>query len=371
MNPETPSRPVPEKATAKRQWMLLAGLLVAGLLLVYWLESRPNRAAASTGNNNATPALYQEYRTYPMMGTIVEVNLYGEKTAALRAADAVYGQFLEIEKLANVYNPQSELSLLNRTAADRPFVCSPQLWDLLQESRRAWTISHGAFDITVKPLMDLWGFYRKRGEQVPSREEVAAVMKKVGLSKVRFDDAARSVRFTVPGMSFDLGGIAKGYAVGLAADAVKKCGIRRGIINLGGNMYCFPDPPPDKPDYTIGIRNPLDRNAVCGSIHVRDIALATSGNYERYVVINGQHFGHHMNPATGLPWDGTLSATIVTRRAVDSDLLSTSIFIGGAKLAAEIVKEIPGTSILIIRRKPGAPIEVLRFGPLDWGPIEL
>jgi len=358
----------PEKNMARRQLMLVVALAAGGLLLFLAFSNwRGGGHPAAPSSSN----VYQEYRTYPLMGTIVEVSLYGDKKQAVAAADRVYEQLHRIELLANIYNPQSELSMLNRTAAQKPFVCSPVLWDILQESRRAWTLSHGAFDITVKPLMDLWGFYRKRGDQVPSKEEVAAAMLKVGLDKVKFDDAARSVFFTVAGMSFDLGGIAKGYAVGLAADAAAKAGIRCGIINLGGNMYCFPEPPPGKDAYTIGIRNPLERSTVCGSVQVRDISLATSGNYERYVVINGKHFGHHMNPATGQPWDGTLSATIITPRPVDSDLLSTSIFVGGDKLAAEVVKAIPGTSILIIRQKPGEKVEVLRFGMVDWGKIEL
>jgi thiamine biosynthesis lipoprotein len=175
----------------------------------------------------------------------------------------------------------------------------------------------------------------------------------------------RTVEFTVPGMALDLGGIAKGYAVGMAAETAKRLGITSGVVNLSGNAYCFPKPFPGKTTYRVGVKNPLNKSKIIGSFTMLDSSVATSGDYERYVVIEGRHYTHIMNPRTGRPVQNMLSVTVVTPRAVDSDALSTSIFIKGAEFAEKIVGEFPRTSVLIIRRDPATgAVKTFGFGPI-------
>lgn len=304
------------------------------------------------------------YRNYPVMGTFSEIALYGDRTRAEKAADLVYEEFVRVEKTCSIFNPESELSRLNATAFDKPFECSKLLWAVLSDSREAWKLSGGAFDITAKPLMDLWGFYRKRKE-LPSLNEINEALSKVGLQKVVFDDNAKTVRFTVKGMSFDLGGIAKGFAVDLATKSAELVGVKTGIINLGGNIRCLPVAPKGRGPFLVGVRNPLDKKEICGNVRMVDMSTATSGNYERYVEINGKQYTHIMNVKTGQPVSGMLSVTVVTPLAVYADLLSTSIFINGFDFGKLVTTKIPGTSVLAIRRSESNPqdIKVMKAGP--------
>lgn len=376
MDENDKKKTAPDAVMSKTQFRVaLLTIIVAGLLWTAFSGNRNEREAQSAPRPApqapAAPAaeLHHEYRTYPVMGTVAELSFYGPREHAVAAADKVYEVFREVENCCSIFNPASELARLNRTAAERPFACGPLLWEVLSESRRAWKLSHGAFDVTARPLMLLWGFYVKAKKGLPGDAERLAALEKVGLEKVIFDDAARTVRFTRPGMSFDLGGIAKGFAVERAANAVRELGIEAGIINLGGNMYCFPEPPPGKTAYIIGIRDPIAPSRPCGEIACRDISISTSGNYERYVMIDGRRYTHIMNVKTGIPVAGMLSVTVVTPRPTDSDWVSTSVFVNGPEFAEEIRKVIAGTDILMVR-EGAAEQEVLRFGDI-WGEIKL
>lgn len=310
-------------------------------------------------------------KTWPVMSTLAEVKFFGPRAEAEKAGKIVTDTFAEVERTCNIFNPDSELSKLNASASKTPFKCSPLLWDVLTYSRQINALSDGAFDITVKPLMALWGFHRKRLE-LPDEREIAATLKNVGLGKVVFNDRARTVFFTRDGMSFDLGGIAKGFAVDQAvARVLKESAIRSGLVNLAGNMRALPVPPPGRPSYTIGVRNPLHKEAVCGTIQFMS-SIATSGDYERYVLINGRKFTHTMDLRTGRPVEGMIAVTIVTPLATLADGLSGSTFIKGEAFARRLCSTIPGTQVLIIRHDPAdsRKIDIIKIGTI-WGEIKL
>jgi FAD:protein FMN transferase len=310
-------------------------------------------------------------KAWPVMSTLAEVKFFGPRAEAEKAGAIVADTFAEIERTCNIFNPDSELSKLNGSAAKTPFQCSPLLWEVLTYSRQVHALSDGAFDITVKPLMTLWGFHRKRLE-LPEEREIAATLKNVGLNKVVFDDRAHTVFFTRDGMSLDLGGIAKGFAVDQAVTRVLKgSAIRSGLVNLAGNMRALPEPPPGRPNYTIGVRNPLHPETVCGKIAFGS-AIATSGNYERYVVINGRKFTHAMDLKTGRPVEGMIAVTVVTPLATLADAFSGSTFIKGEAFARHLCATVPGTQILIIRHSPvdAQKIDMIKIGTI-WGGINL
>ncbi len=293
-------------------------------------------------------AIVRTHRTFQIMGTVANFTFYGSAEAGESAVAAALRQFERIQQMANLYDPRSELSRLNRCAGERAFVCSDELWLLLSEARQAYEFTGGAFDVTAKPLMDLWGFYRKRGNELPSSEEIVAARARVGLDKVIFDEETQSVHFTVPGMSFDLGGIAKGYAVDAAAEAVAALGVRRGVIDLGGNLRLLPEPPPGEGFYRVGIRNPAHRDELLPEVlELRDASVSTSGDYERFVMIGGRRYGHIMDPATGLPTDFDYSVTVIAPSAMLADWLSTGIFLRGAALAERAEREFPGVNVII------------------------
>ena len=309
-------------------------------------------------------------RQFPVMGTICELKFWDKPEQAAKAADVASDAIREVESRCSVFDKASELSALNASAFDAPFKCSPELWELLSHSRRFNAVTDGNFDITIRPLMVLWGFSKKRGE-LPSKAEIETAMQTVGMDKLIFDDNAHTVKFAVKGMALDLGGIAKGYALDKAAEGVLALGVKRGIINLGGNMRCLPLPPPGRDAYAIGIRNPFDSSATIGTIKLLNCCVGTSGDYERYVVINGRHYTHIMNSKTGLPVENMLSVTVVTPLGVESDGLSKGPFVGGSSYAKLIAERIPATSVLVIRRDPADSSKALveKFGSI-WGQVE-
>jgi thiamine biosynthesis lipoprotein len=319
--------------------------------------------SAFTGYS-AEESVAMEWRrqAYPVMGTMVEISLYGKPAELIPALDDARTVFNTIHQVCNIFDTDSELSRLNATAADKPVQCSPLLWEILQISRFAYDNTGHAFDISAKPLMDLWGFYRKRNS-LPDTAEINTALAKVGLNKVIFDEKNRTVKFTVTGMAFDLGGIAKGFALDRAVTAVKKHHIATGIINAGGNIYCLPQPPPGKEYSTIGIRNPMDKEQVCGMINLNDTAVSTSGGYERFVAINGKTYGHIMNPETGVPASEILAVTVVVSDATLSDYLSTAIFVNGVKSIPQVSKTFPDASGIIFYLNSAGGMENIKFGP--------
>ena len=297
----------------------------------------------------------QKYTSsFPAMGTVATVTLYTDKADFLNALKAVQESFAFVTALADCRDPRSELARLNKEAAQAPFVCSPAMWEILTESRLAYKLSEGAFDISVKPLMDHWGFYRKKLKKIPPVSETAEIKKRTGLDKVIFDDRHHTVRFPGAGFAFDLGGIAKGYAIELAAGKLIERGVTRGVIDLGGNLRLLPDPPPGKKFYSIGIRRP-DRKKGGVMPEVLQLkgntAVSSSGDYERFVILEGKKFGHIIDPATGNPAPGDRAVTAATGSGTRSDWLSTAVYLRGRKMADKLKKQLPQTQFFIIEKE--------------------
>ena len=318
-----------------------------------------------------------------VMGTKAAVQFYGtDATTSRKAADAVWKVFKNVNNRFSNYIPSSELSQMNADAFKEPFKCSDEMWDMLTWCRKAHTLSHGAFDVTAGPIVTLWGIYRKEKKALPPKEEIDAALAKVGLDKVVFDDEAKTVRFTVDGMSIDVGGIAKGYAVDKAIEAVQGLGVTQGIIDLGGNLYCLSVPPPKRDTYVIGIRNPFQPDAdPVVAVPFKGMAIATSGDYERYVTIDGKRYAHIMNVKTGKPVTGMAAVTVIAKKAIITDLLSTSIFINGGKHLEELAKAFPDIKVLIVKTDDPKNPKLVKFpkddpmwndvsDPKTWMPAE-
>ena len=329
---------LPENSRKRRKFaaISIAALFLLTALLFVILKTLPETPEAHSC-------------AFPVMGTIAQITVYAPEAELNRADELTRREFDRVTALCSLYDPASELSRINASAADAPVVCSPDMWQILMRAKRAYRESGGQFDITVKPLMDLWGFYRKR-DQVPSDAEIDRTMKMVGFDKLRFDEKARTVFFTVPGMALDLGGIGKGFAVDLAAKALTEAGFTSGVIDLGGNLRMLTQPPPGKKFYNVAIRDPHDRDRVLPeTLQVTPgMAVSTSGDYERFVIYNGKKYSHLLSPLTGRP--GSVSAvTVVAPTAMDADVYSTSCALGGETTAAEIQKNDPETTIRFTR----------------------
>ena len=264
---------------------------------------------------------------FPVMGTVCECSFEMKEKDFNAAVNVVRAAFDKVIKIANIHDKNSELAHLNAAAHEKPFVCSEELYYLLKKSREAYRISNGRFDISVKPLMDLWGFYRKE-KKIPSEDVLRQTRMLCGLDKVVFDDQKRTVFFPVKGMAFDLGGIAKGYALDSAVKLLAERGItvKSGVLNLGGNLWIF-----GKDNIcNVGIKDPSNPQKIksCISISAPG-AVSSSGDYERYVVIQNKKFGHIIDPLTGMPAVRNHAATVFAPKGIDSDWMSTVLFLGG------------------------------------------
>ena len=311
------------------------------------------------------------YRSYPIMGTWAEISLYGDKKETDKAFDIVHTSFNKVNNICSRFKKDSELSELNKAAGIKPFKCSDLLWDVLIKSKFFYELSDGTFDVTITPLMELWGFFRKQNK-IPTDAQIQKTLSSVGLNKVIFNNQERSVFFKNKKMEIDLGGIAKGYAVDLAYDAIKDLNIKAGVINLGGNIRTFPAPPPGRAYYSIGVRDPFDKEKIMnGTVQILGKSLATSGDYEQYVVIEGERFTHIINPKTGYPVKDMAADTIISDTALWAEGLSTSVFINGESFAEKIHKKYPNIEILVIRGYKNKPssIKITKFGKV-WSKIE-
>ena len=264
---------------------------------------------------------------FPVMGTICECRIDMPERKFKAALAEIRSAFDDVLKIANLHDKTSELSRLNASAHIKPFVCSEELYYLLNQSREAYRISEKRFDISVKPLMDLWGFYRKQGK-TPSQQQINDAKILCGLDKVVFNDAERTVFFPEKGMAFDLGGIAKGYALDAAVKRLAPFSrhISRGTINLGGNIFLLGE----KESYRVGIKDPSDPQKIKEVITVSSQhAVSSSGDYERFVLLDGKKYGHIIDPASGTPALRNYAATAVAKTGIASDWMSTVLFLGG------------------------------------------
>ncbi len=313
------------------------------------------------------PAATRAARVYefPVFNTFAVLKLWVPPEVADPAAQAVSARLRDLHNRINLFDPESEISRLNQTAADAPFPCSDELWALLGECRRAWRETEGAFDVSVGPLMRLWGIHRKR-ETLPTDGEIAAALDLVGLDRIVFDDERHTVHFPRPGMYLDFGGIAKGYALQLVLDLLRERDVSPVLVDLGGNIGGL-GTPPGRDSFRIGIRNPFATGETLGTVQLRDRSIATSGNYERQIVIQGRTIQHIVDPRTGQPVGTFAGVTVLTPRPVDSDIYSTAVFVRGEPLARKLAEQTPGTGIVLVRQGEGQPV-IQTFGQIEIEP---
>ncbi|MBV9677118.1 MAG: FAD:protein FMN transferase [Acidobacteriaceae bacterium] len=264
------------------------------------------------------------------MGTTYTIDAYGANTGALEAAtEAAFDEARRLDQMLSNYLPDSELSQVNQSAFERPVRVSREFFQLLQDCLDYSRKSEGSFDITVGPLMKVWGFYKGSGH-LPHRAEVRSAMDHIGYEQVQLDAANLTVRFSKGGMSLDPGGVGKGYAVDRMADILRKSGITSALISGGGSsIYGIGVPPPDPRGWYISIRDPKDAGKTAGEVYLKDNSISTSGNYEKFFWAEGKLYSHIMNPRTGYPSEGILSVSVVSSKTLDSEVWAKPYYILG------------------------------------------
>ena len=288
---------------------------------------------------------------WPVMDTVASVSVPTADAASLPdRRDVVQPVFADIERRFSVFRPDSDLARLN-AAAGQPdgAALSPDVASVMEYALRLSAESGGAFDPTVGPLMAVWGFRGGSIRKVPSPDDLAAARSQVGWTNVTHA-AADPRRFILPraGMRLDLGGIAKGYAVDVAFDALRRAGPPAFLVDLGGNLRAWGEASPGRGGWRTGVRDPFAAGAaILGTLILTNgEAIATSGNYERYVVIDGQRYGHIMDPRTGRPAAGMAGVTVLAPAGIESDALTKPMYLMGPEQGAALLRRHPGCEAL-------------------------
>jgi FAD:protein FMN transferase len=287
-------------------------------------------------NSDAQPAeLLRLVEHGDAMGATYSIVLYGHDPAEMEAAvNAAFAEAGRLDAMLSHYRAESEWSAVNRRAADQPVQVSPELFQLLSACGAYSRESEGAFDIAVGPLMKLWGFYKGSG-RLPSREEVAAVLPKVGIRHVHLDAAARTVRFDRPGVELDPGGIGKGYAVDCMGDVLRRQGFEIALVaGSDSTIYGMGAPPNEPKGWRVGIKDPRHPRRTVDEVFLKDMSISTSGSYEKYFLEEGSVYGHIMDPRTGFPAPGSGSVSVVAPRTIDSEAWAKPYFVNGRQWAA-------------------------------------
>jgi FAD:protein FMN transferase len=287
-------------------------------------------------------------RSFRSMGTVVSITLGADYAECMESVtEHIREIFDRLESEMSVYRADSEISRLSRMAGVAPVVVSKDTYKVLELAQYFGTLSAGAFDSTAGPLMRLWGFNGSSLPPVrPSQEAIHEVLKMVDGRRLVLRDGTAFL--PVKGMTEDLGGIAKGYAVDRAYDYCLSVGIRSFLIDFSGNMRAAGRPASGE-TWQIGVRNPFDRARLIGKLILPSGgALATSGGYERFVDIGGVRFSHIIDPRTGCPVKGTASVTVLCADAATADALSTSCYVLGPSGARECLKKVASAELLIV-----------------------
>jgi thiamine biosynthesis lipoprotein len=289
----------------------------------------------------------------PLLGTVVESEAdHPDLAVARRALHAGFDRIVDVDRLMSIFRPHSEISAMNRSAGAESVPISGETAEVLSEALLVAGQSRGAMDVTIHPLVQLWARAGREG-RLPARPELDRALRVLGTARLTLRAGGHRATLEERGAGVDLGGIAKGYAVDLAIEALRAHGVRRGIVNAGGDLRVLGRTRTGEP-WRIGVRHPLRPSALVAAIAVEDESVATSGNYFRFATIGGREYGHVLDPRTGLPTDALLAATVVAPRAMRADALATAALVSGIPGALELLDR-AGVSGLVVARIKGRP----------------
>jgi len=279
------------------------------------------------------------------MDTVVEVSLVdADRTHAQALADQVFAIFAQVEAEMSRYQGSSTVSALNGRAGQAEWTpISPGLEAVLRESVRIAELSRGAFDPTLAEVNRLWAF--DEGGHLPDPATLAAAVSHVGWRDLQIDTGR--ARLDQPGCGVDLGGIAKGYAVDAGADLLVSRGVTGAIVNAGGDMRLI-GLRPDGGPWRIGVQHPRDPDRLLEVIRATDCAVVSSGDYERYFMVDGVRYHHIIDPHSGFPAAGCQEVTVVADRAMTADGLATAAFVLGAETGLDLLRRAGARDGLIV-----------------------
>lgn len=262
-----------------------------------------------------------------------------------KAFDLAVREMERIEMEMSEWKDGSYVSKINKNAGREEIEVSAELFNVISAAQNVAELSGGAFDISWAAMRGLWKF-TKGEERVPLLEEIAEKLPYLNYREIKLNEAKKSVFLMRQGMAIGLGGIAKGYSVDKAMDILVKQGITDAIIKSGGDMRI--QGTNDGAAWDIGIQHPRDKDKVMAALHLSNISVSTSGDYERFFIKDGVLYHHIIDPETGMPARGCMSVTILAPDTMTSDALSTTVFVLGPEKGMQLIQGIPGVEGIIV-----------------------
>jgi thiamine biosynthesis lipoprotein len=296
-------------------------------------------------------------------------------SAATEHAIAALDRIDELEDQLSVYRHRSEVSRLNAVAGQRPVRVEARLFALLQRSVELYHATGGAFDITSGPLIQLWRTARRQG-LLPTTEQVEAAVARVGSNRLQLNPDERSVHFLAPSLTIDLGAIGKGYALDQCAEVLARAGVESYLIHGGtssvlarGTRQSGENPS----GWTVGVQHPLCREGRLLELQLCDRAVGTSGSGTHQFYMQGRRYGHILDPRSGYPVEGVLSATVVAPDAAAADALSTAFYVMGVEATREFCARFPDITALVTtagRTAGEVVLHTFNADQLEWKRLE-
>lgn len=270
-----------------------------------------------------------------------------DKDFALQNINNAIDEIKRIEQLFTTFKPDSQTNLINDNAAIKPVKVNSEVFELIERSIAISRITQGAFDITYGSIdKSLWNFDKTMTE-LPSPELAKKMVHLINYNNIVLDREKGTVFLKEKGMRIGFGGIGKGYAAEMAKNRLIENKVQSGIINASGDLTAWGKQPNGKA-WTIGIANPDQPESAFSYLEISGKAVATSGNYEKYIMINGKKYSHTIDPKTGLPITGIKSVTVISGNAEFADAMATPIAVMGIKAGLYLVDQIPDLYCIII-----------------------
>jgi thiamine biosynthesis lipoprotein len=302
-----------------------------------------------------------------VMGTVVEITVAHRSEQQARAAiSEAMAEFRRVDELMSSYKPGSIVSKVNQLGSIDKVVVGEEVVQIIRAAVDISRASEGAFDVTIWPVSQLWDF--PQGGRIPDPKILVEKLAVVGYQNVNLDASRHTVGFGVDGMGIDLGAIAKGWAVDRAMEKMMARGIRNAIIDAGGDLRLI-GARPGKDFWRIGVQHPRDPGALIMSFELTDTAIVTSGDYERFFIVDGVRYHHLLDPASGQPARDCQSVTVLAPTAAEADACATAAFVLGPSRGIAFMSGLCRNArhSAFLRARPGVRgVIVGADGELNW-----
>lgn len=300
------------------------------------------------------------HRTVMLMGSRFDITLVDKDSiSAENKIDMAINEINRIENLISEWKEDTPISILNKNAGIRPIEVSKEVLELTQRALKFSELTDGAFDISIAAMDKIWKFDGSTWE-IPNAEIIKKSVRNVGYQNILIDSLHSTIFLKKKGMKIGFGATGKSYSADKTKDLMKSLGIKAGIINASGDIVAWGTQPNGKP-WTVGIAHPLISGEIIKVIKIKNKAIVTSGDYQKYIEIDGKRYAHIINPKTGYPSSGITSVTILGENAEIANGISTSIMVLGKQKGLQLLKKFPNYQYFIIEDN-GKITKSRRFG---------